>query len=136
MLACGDSGRIAPWGELLTTACIARNAVGCVTDGLVRDVRQIAEMGFPVFHGGIGPLDSKGRGRVMQIEVPVMCAGVRVQPQDIVVGDADGVVVIPREVEKQVLELAVGKVTGENDTRDALRKGESLASVFQRFGIL
>ena len=136
VLACGDSGHIAPWGELLTTACLARKAAGCVTDGLVRDVRQIAEMRFPVFHGGIGPLDSKGRGRVMEIEVPVVCAGVLVRPQDVIVGDADGVVVVPREVEKQVLALALKKVTGENDTREALRQGESLASVFQRFGIL
>ena len=93
-------------------------------------------MRFPVFHGGIGPLDSKGRGRVMEIEVPVVCAGVLVRPQDVIVGDADGVVVVPREVEKQVLALALKKVTGENDTREALRQGESLASVFQRFGIL
>lgn len=136
VLACGDSGRIAPWGELLTTACLARKAVGCVTDGLVRDVRQIAQMRFPVFHGGVGPLDSKGRGRVMEIEVPVMCAGVMVRPQDLVVGDADGVVVIPREVEDKVVAMAIEKVAGENHTREALRNGESLASVFERFGIL
>ena len=136
VLACGDSARIAPWGELLTTASIARKAAGCVTDGLVRDIRQIVQMRFPVFHGGVGPLDSKGRGRVMQIEVPVMCAGVLVRPQDVVVGDADGVVVIPREVEERVVALAIEKVTGENNTREALRQGESLASVFQRFGIL
>jgi regulator of RNase E activity RraA len=132
----GPTTRIAPWGELLTTAATMRGAVGCVTDGLVRDVRQIAQMGFPVFHGGIGPLDSKGRGRVMEVDVPVMCAGVLVRPQDVVVGDADGVVVIPRDVEEQVVSLAIEKVTGENNTRDALRRGESLASVFQRFGIL
>ena len=136
VLACGDSGRIAPWGELLTTACLARKAAGCVTDGLVRDIRQIAQMRFPVFHGGVGPLDSKGRGKVMEIEVPVMCAGVLVRPQDLVVGDADGVVVIPQEVEEKVVALAIEKVSGENDTREALRAGESLASVFQRFGIL
>ena len=136
VLACGDSARIAPWGELLTTASIARKAAGCVTDGLVRDIRQIVQMRFPVFHGGVGPLDSKGRGRVMQIEVPVMCAGVLVRPKDVVVGDADGVVVIPREVEERVVALAIEKVTGENNTREALRQGESLASVFQRFGIL
>ena len=136
VLACGDSGRIAPWGELLTTACLARKAAGCVTDGLVRDIRQIAQMRFPVFHGGVGPLDSKGRGKVMEIEVPVMCAGVLVRPQDLVVGDADGVVVIPREVEEKVVALAIEKVSGENDTREALRAGDSLASVFQRFGIL
>ncbi|MGE0801156.1 MAG: RraA family protein [Lautropia sp.] len=140
VLACGDSGRdtqrIAPWGELLSTACLARGATGCVTDGLVRDVRQIAELRFPVFHGGIGPLDSKGRGRVMAIDVPIVCGGVRIRPNDVVVGDADGVVVIPVEVEADVLRLAIEKVSGENATRDALRAGEPLAQVFARLGIL
>ena len=69
VLACGASDRIAPWGELLTTASRARGAHGCVTDGLVRDVRAIRSSGFPVFHGGIGPLDSKGRGEVAAIDV-------------------------------------------------------------------
>ena len=62
VLACnGPTDRIAPWGELLTTASMARGASGCVTDGLVRDVKQIRDMKFPVFHGGFGPLDTKGR---------------------------------------------------------------------------
>ena len=136
VLACGDAGRIAPWGELLSTACIARGAAGCVTDGLVRDIRQITELKFPVFHGGIAPLDSKGRGRVMAIDVPIECAGTVVRPGDIVVGDADGVVVIPRDLEDEVLRLAVEKVSGENATRAALLAGEPLASVFARLGIL
>ena len=72
----------APWGELLTTAAKARDAAGCVTDGLVRDVRLIREMRFPVFSGGIGPLDSKGRGVVMAIGVPVECGGVPTRPGD------------------------------------------------------
>ncbi|MEO5701940.1 MAG: RraA family protein, partial [Casimicrobiaceae bacterium] len=62
VFGCGGSTRIAPWGELLTTAARARGAAGCLTDGFVRDVRQIRALGFPVFHGGIAPLDSKGRG--------------------------------------------------------------------------
>jgi hypothetical protein len=57
----GPTERIAPWGELLSTAARARGAAGCVIDGLVRDVRQIREMRFPVFHGGIGPLDTRRR---------------------------------------------------------------------------
>ena len=62
VLACGGpTDRIAPWGELLTTAAIARGGVGCVTDGLVRDVRLIKRLGFPVFHGGIGPLGIRPR---------------------------------------------------------------------------
>jgi len=136
VLAAGASGRIAPWGELLSTACRARRAAGCVTDGLVRDVRAIRAMQFPVFAGGIGPLDTKGRGKVMAIDVPVECGGVVVQSGDLVFGDADGVVVVPRDIEGEILRAAVEKVSGEDRTRAALERGEKLADVFARHGIL
>ena len=136
VFACGLSGRIAPWGELLSVASCARGAAGCVTDGLVRDVRAIREMKFPVFHGGIGPLDSKGRGKVSDIDIPVVCAGVRVDSGDLVFGDADGVVVIPKIVEEKVISQAFEKVRGENQTRDELRQGALLREVFARHGIL
>lgn len=137
VLACnGPTERIAPWGELLSTAAQARGAAGCITDGLVRDVRQIKAMGFAVFHGGIGPLDTKGRARMVERDVAVECGGVAIMPGDIVFGDIDGVVVIPRAHENQVVEKAFEKVQGEDHTRDALRAGESLAQVFRRFGIL
>jgi 4-hydroxy-4-methyl-2-oxoglutarate aldolase len=136
VLACGGSPRIAPWGELLSTASKARKAAGCVTDGLTRDIRAIRAMKFPVFHGGIGPLDSKGRGQVAAIDVPVEIAGVHIEPGDLVFGDADGVVAIPRKIEEKVLTAALEKVSGENRTRDALRKGEKLKDVFERYGIL
>jgi regulator of RNase E activity RraA len=137
VLACdGPTDRIAPWGELLSTASVARGAAGCVTDGLVRDVKQIREMRFPVFCGGIGPLDTKGRARMVERDVPVQCAGVTVRPGDLVFGDVDGLVVIPREVEQEVVKRALDKVSGENQSRDALRRGEKLADVFRRLGIL
>jgi 4-hydroxy-4-methyl-2-oxoglutarate aldolase len=137
VLACnGPTERIAPWGELLSTAASARGASGCVTDGLVRDIRQIRAMRFPVFHGGIGPLDTRGRARMVERDTQVECAGVAVKSGDIVFGDVDGVVVIPRDRAREVIELAVAKVTGENRTRDALRRGDLLADVFRRFGVL
>lgn len=137
VLACnGPTERIAPWGELLTTAAQVRGAAGCVTDGLVRDVRQIRAMHFPVFHGGIGPLDTKGRARMVDRDVRVECGGVSIDPGDLVFGDADGVVVIPRSHEHAVMDLALEKVRGEDNTRDALLQGESLANVFKRLGIL
>jgi regulator of RNase E activity RraA len=136
VFSCGASGRIAPWGELLSTACRARGAAGCVMDGLVRDVRAIRAMKFPVFHGGIGPLDSKGRGKVMAIDLPVEVGGVKVSPGDLLFGDADGVVVIPRAIEEKVIAAALAKVEGEDATRDALARGEKLADVFARLGIL
>ena len=80
VFACNGSEKIAPWGGLLSTAARARGAAGCVTDGFVRDVQAIRRMRLPVFHGGIAPLDSKGRGHVAQIDVPVVCGGVEVSP--------------------------------------------------------
>lgn len=136
VLGCGGSTRIAPWGELLSTASRARGAAGCVTDGLVRDIRAVRTLQFPVFHGGIGPLDSKRRGKVAEINVPIECAGVAVAPGDLVVGDADGVVVVPRAIEGAALKLAFEKVTGEDRTRDELAAGAKLKDVFEKYRVL
>jgi 4-hydroxy-4-methyl-2-oxoglutarate aldolase len=136
VFACSNPARIAPWGELLSTAAQVRGAAGALMDGATRDVKAIRRMGFPVFHGGIAPLDSKGRGRVMAIDVPVRCAGVKVASGDLVFGDADGVVVIPQAIEAQVLALAFEKIRGEKRTLDDLRAGEKLGDVFAKYGIL
>jgi len=136
VMACGGSPRIAPWGELLSTAARARKAAGCLTDGLTRDVRYIRKMKFPVFHGGIGPLDSKGRGEVAAIDVPVEVAGVRIEPGDLVFGDVDGVVVVPKKIEAKALSLAFKKVASENTVRAELKRGDRLRAVFARHGIL
>jgi regulator of RNase E activity RraA len=113
-----------------------RRAAGCVTDGYVRDVRAIRAAGFPVYHGGIAPLDSKGRGKVVEINAAVVCAGVAVRPGDLVVGDADGVVVVPRDIEALALERALSKVDGEDRTRAALLGGASLRDVFAQYNVL
>jgi regulator of RNase E activity RraA len=137
VLGCnGPTERLAPWGELLSTASKMRGAHGCVTDGLVRDLRQIRAMEFPVFHGGIGPLDSKGRGRMVEMDTPIMCAGVSVRSGDIVFGDIDGVIVIPQEIETRVLDEAVAKVSSENMTRDELLQGSLLSEVYAKYGVL
>jgi regulator of RNase E activity RraA len=137
VLACGGpTDRIAPWGELLTTASIARGAVGCVTDGLVRDTRHIMALKFPVFHGGIGPLDTRGRAKMTQRDVVVDCAGVRVASGDIVFGDIDGVVVIPADHADRVIQRAREKIASENHTRDDLREGLLLREVYARYGVL
>ena len=132
----GPTERVAPWGELLSTAATCRGAEGCVTDGLVRDVRQIRAMGFPVFHGGIGPLDSRGRAKMVAIDVPIECGGVRVEPGDIVFGDVDGVVVLPAAIADEAIARALTKVTAENRTRDELLAGRLLAEVYAKYGVL
>jgi 4-hydroxy-4-methyl-2-oxoglutarate aldolase len=136
VFGCDGSERIAPWGELLTTAARQRGAAGTVTDGFVRDVRGIRAVKFPVFHGGIAPLDSKGRGKVVAIDVPIECAGVHIESGDLVFGDVDGVVVVPRRIEDEVLARALDKVSSENVTRDELLRGAKLKDVYDRYGVL
>ena len=137
VFACGGpTDRIAPWGELLSTAAQVRRAAGCVTDGLVRDVKPIRAMGFPVFHGGIGPLDSKGRGKMMEMDCRVVCAGVELAAGDYIFGDCDGVVVLPQAAAEEVVAKALEKVAAEDRTRDELRAGRSLRDVFDSFGVL
>ena len=136
VFSCGGTGRIAPWGELLTTASLARGAAGALMDGLVRDIRAIRATGFPVFHGGIGPLDSKGRGKIVALDVPVECAGVRVCPGDLIFGDADGAIVVPRTVEAQAIAAAFEKLAGERSTLADLQAGLPLGQVYAKYGIL
>ncbi|WP_165219648.1 RraA family protein [Aquisphaera insulae] len=126
----------APWGELMSTLAKRNGSVGCVCDSMVRDCRRIMAMRFPVFAAGIRPLDSKGRGKVMAYDVPIRCGGVLVRPRELVFADYDGIVVIPRELEDEVLRLAADKVGRENATRRELLKGRTLRDVYDEFGVL
>ena len=97
---------------------------------------MIREMAYPVFAGGIGPLDSKGRGRVMALDVPVELGGVLVNPGDWVLGDVDGLVVIPQDSIEEVIQKALAKASEENLVRDELAAGASLKEVFAKYRIL
>ena len=137
VLACdGPTERIAPWGELLSTAARARGAAGCVTDGLVRDVARIRAMRFPVFHGGIGPLDTKGRAEMVEKDTPIEIAGARAATGDWVMGDIDGVVFIPADRADDIVRTALDKIAAEDTTRAELEAGESLHAVYARHGVL
>ncbi len=136
VFSCSATARYVSWGELLTTAAHARGGTGCVTDGLVRDVRFIREMRFPVFQRGIRPLESGGRGALAAIDVPAECGGAQVVPGDLVFGDVDGVVVVPAEAADEVLRRAFEKVSGEDRTRAALQRGMKLREVYDRWGVL
>ncbi len=128
--------RNAPWGELLSTASRARGARGAIIDGLVRDVQKIEELGFPVFASGIKPVDSMGRGCVTAYNVPVECGEVLVHAGDFVFADFDGVVVVPKAMVNEVIELAAEKVRREDSSRAELMKGAYLRDVFQKYGVL
>jgi regulator of RNase E activity RraA len=136
VVSTADSKRNAPWGELLSTAARARGARGAVIDGLVRDVRKIEKLGFPVFATGIKPVDSKGRGLVIDYNVPVDCGGVLVSPGDLVFADYDGVIVIPAAVVLEAVRMATAKVTRENHSRAELMQGAYLRDVYKKYGVL
>jgi regulator of RNase E activity RraA len=130
------SGTNAPWGELMTTVAQVRGATGCVADSQIRDTVQIIKMGFPVYYTGIRPLDSKGRARVMDFDVPVRCGDVLVHPGDLVFADYDGIVVIPKDEVQRVLQLAQEKMEKESVTRQELLKGRTLREVYNEYGVL
>ncbi|MCR9134843.1 MAG: RraA family protein [Alphaproteobacteria bacterium] len=134
--ACGKTGRIAPWGGLLSTAATVRGATGAVMDGYVRDIRHVRELKLPVYSGGIAPLDSKGRGKVIEVDVPVECGGVLVHPGDIVFGDADGCIIIPKDLEAAVIEEGRKKLAAESKSLSALQAGKKLTDVYNEFGVL
>jgi len=136
VLVCHGNPGIAPWGELLSTRARYLKAAGCLTDGAVRDVRRIREMQFPVFAGGISPLDTKYRGKLMWMDVPGRIGGVTIESGDLVFGDMDGVVVVPRNAVDETLEKALEKVQGEDLVRERLEGGESLTAMFEQHGIL
>ncbi len=131
-----QSKRNAPWGELLSTAAKARGARGAVIDGLVRDVRKIEELEFPVLAAGVKPVDSMGRGIVTGYNVPVECGEVLVNPGDFVFADSDGVVVVPKAYTREVVELALDKASREDSSRSELLGGAYLRDVFRRHGVL
>jgi regulator of RNase E activity RraA len=124
------------FGELLATAAIARRAAGVVVDGATRDVAQIRALGLPVFVASVNPLDSLGRLDVESANLPIDCGGVRVEPGDLVIGDDDGVVVVPKGIADEVIESAEEKSSGEDVVRDVLATGASVWDTFQQYGVI
>jgi 4-hydroxy-4-methyl-2-oxoglutarate aldolase len=101
----------------------------------VRDVRRIREMRVPVFHGGIRPLDMRGRAEMVAMDVPVECGDIRVEPGDYAFGDADGVVVIPGAAAEETIWLGLEKASAEDRTRELLAAGRRLKDVFGELGV-
>lgn len=134
--ATNGSKRNGVWGELLSTASKMRGAKGAIIDGLIRDTKKIKELGFPVFCTGCKPVDSRGRGIVIDYDCPVEAGGVIVFPGDVIFADRDGVAVIPQAMLEQVVEAALLKVTSENNTRRELLEGKLLLDVYEKYGVL
>jgi regulator of RNase E activity RraA len=132
----GASPRYALWGELMSVRAIKCGAAGAVVDGYSRDTRGVLALGFPTFSHGSYAQDQGPRGKVIDFRIPIQIGQARVIPGDIVFGDLDGVCIIPRAAEKEVLARAFEKARKEKTVRKALEEGMPSKQVFEKYGIL
>lgn len=135
-IASGSSPTYALWGGLMSTRAVHLNAAGAVLNGYSRDKHEILELNFPVFSLGSYSQDQKVRGKVLDYGVPVTIDGVIITPGDLIVGDEEGVLVIPKRVEQEVIGLALEKGVTENKVRDAIRAGMGAVEAWNRFGVM
>ncbi len=135
-VAAGVAPGFALFGELMSIAAMRRGAAGAICDGYVRDTAKILALGFPVYCRGSYGRDQRYRGIVREYGIPVDVGGVRISPGDVIVGDADGVIVIPRAAEGDVFTKALCNARQEKEAKSALEQGASANDVFSRFGVL
>ena len=136
VIATGRSNRTAFWGELFSAAAKARGALGMITDGNIRDTDKILAVDFPVYSISHRPLDYRGRMKVTEVQTTVVIEGVEIHPGELLMADNDGVVVIPREIEDQVLNAARTRVMTESTVLSELQAGSTLREVWDRHHVL
>ncbi|MEX1158043.1 MAG: RraA family protein [Thermomicrobiales bacterium] len=125
----------AHWGELMSTAARGRGASGVVIDGATRDVTQMLAMGFPAFVRYRSPSSSIRRWRMSGYGHPVTIGGVVVRPGDFIIGDADGVVVVPVELAAEVLDEVESLAVAETNMRQELLEGGTFSAVYDRYQV-
>jgi len=135
-ICAGSSPRYALWGELMSTCAINQGAAGAVMDGYSRDTRGILELNFPVFSYGRYAQDQRPRGKVLDFRCTIQMNGVTIAPGDIVFGDIDGVCVVPRAIEAEVMRRAWAKAHGEKRVFQAIKGGMKAQAAWDTFGIL
>ena len=132
----GSSPSYALWGELMSTRAMKCGAVGAVVDGFSRDTRGIFELNFPTFSHGRYAQDQAPRGKVIDFNCVIELGGIRIEPGQIIFGDMDGVVVIPKGIEKEVILAAYEKATGEKTVQEQIEAGMSAREAYDTYGIL
>ncbi|MDP9025946.1 MAG: RraA family protein [Actinomycetota bacterium] len=136
VIGTGESNVTAFWGELFSAAALGAGAAGVVTDGNLRDTDKIVGLGFPAFSPSRRPIDYRARMQVTDTGGAVVLGGVQIRTGDLLLADDDGVVVIPREREDEVLTLARDRAAKESTVLAELLAGETLRAVWDRHGIL
>ena len=135
-VATGASLRYALWGGLMSTRAQHLKAAGAILDGYVRDADEIERLGFDVFCRGTYAQDQGVRGQVIDYRCTIEIEGVRIAPGDLLFGDREGVLVIPRAVEAEAVAKALDKVRTENKVADAIRDGMSACEALATFGVM
>lgn len=132
----GSSPSYALWGEMMSTRALHLKAAGAVMNGYHRDTNGILSLDFPCFSFGAYAQDQGVRGKVVDYNCDINIEGVAISPGDVVFGDRDGVVIIPKAVEEQVIKLAWEKATTENVLKKAIEQGMSAVDAYEKFGIM
>lgn len=132
----GGGAACAAWGEILAETARMRGAVGAVVHGYHRDTQKLFAHEWPVFSHGSFAQDASVRSSVVAYRVHVEICGVAIAPGDLVIGDVDGVVIVPREIEDDVLARALEKASVENAVLAAIRAGMSSTAAYEQYGVL
>ena len=132
----GSSPRSALWGELMSTRAKNLGAAGAVLNGYVRDTKAILKLDFPTFCWGSYGQDAAPRYKVVDFRIPIEIGSVRVNPGDILFGDVDGVLAVPKEAEAEIFSKAIEKARGEKLVKTALEGGSSAVAAFEKYGIM
>lgn len=135
-IATGASLRYALWGGLMSTRATHLKAAGAILDGYVRDADEIEALGFPVFCRGLYAQDQGPRGKVIDYRCAIEIAGVRIEPGDLLFGDREGVLVIPRAAEAEAIARAREKASTEGAVAIAIRGGMSACEALATFGVM
>jgi len=129
-----NDNSVAHFGELSCETARHRGGRGAVLDGGIRDVDYILKLDFPVFARYKTPRDTIGRWRVTGVNVAIAIGGVAIRPGDFVVGDRDGVVIVPARVAEEVIERAEAVVRTEDLVRKAILEGMHPVQAYEKFG--
>jgi regulator of RNase E activity RraA len=135
-VATGGSMNCAAWGEIMTATAKTRKGAGAIVNGFHRDTPKVLEQNWPVFSRGRFAQDAGVRAKVVDFRCSIEIEGVRIQPGDLIFGDMDGILVVPQEVEEEVIERALEKAAGEKVVRKAIEAGMSSKEAFHTYGIL